>query len=64
MAKFKINANMMGVANEKALAVKHLCVGVGCILLSVGLYADMLGTRWAPIEKVKEELAKELSKNN
>lgn len=60
MAKF--NMDHIGVASGKLLRVKDLCVGVGCILLSVGLYADMFGTRWAPMSAVKEAMESEANK--
>ena len=59
----KPNADMIGIANGKALRVKDLCTGVGAILMAVGMYADLLCTKWAPIEKVKEEMKKETTKN-
>ena len=58
----KPNADMIGIANGKALRVKDLCMGVGAILMVVGMYADLLGTNWAPIDVVKEEM-KRTTKN-
>lgn len=60
----KRNLDHIGVASGKALLVKDLCMGVGAILLGIGMLADVHGTRWAPIEKVKEEMTKEVTKNN
>ena len=60
MAKIKLDH--IGMANGKALLVKDLCVGVGCILLSVGLYADLFGTKWAPVDAVTEAMKKEANK--
>lgn len=60
----KHNIDRIGVANGKVLLAKDLLMGVGGILLGIGMLADAYGTRWAPIEKVKEEMAKEMSKNN
>lgn len=62
MKEFKINADHIGVASGKLLKVKDLCIGVGCILLSAGLYADILGTKWAPADKVKELMKNEVNK--
>ena len=58
----KPDADTIGIANSKALRVKDLCMGVGAILMAVGMYADLLGTKWAPIDTVKEEM-KRTTKN-
>ena len=63
MKKLTWKADHIGLANGKALQVKDLCMGVGAILMAVGMYADLLCTKWAPIEKVKEEMKKETTKN-
>ena len=62
MANIKFKFDHIGVANGKALVIKDLCVGVGCILLGVGLYADILGTKWAPMDSVKEAMKEEINK--
>lgn len=54
----KINFDNLGVANGKLLKVKDLCIGAGYALLGVGLLADIFGTRWAPMDKIEEELKK------
>lgn len=58
----KPDADMIGIANSKALRVKDLCMYAGAILMVVGMYADLLGTNWAPIDAVKEEM-KRTTKN-